>query len=399
MDAIDKVMQASAGLGQQITEAKGWRGDLATVHGAKRHPSGFSQHFVDFCAARGAAGASFLKAGRAGFGGFTDGPVRSNKRPVVLIHGNGCDATAMAPLIRELMDRGYAPHDIYALSYGKGDPQLVHSETHAPKYAQTIRTFLEAVRDYTGRSIDVVAHSKGVTDAQLAIHGMTVSDQGAVERFAQQLPVEGFYGAAGANQGLSACSTLPFLAVASRNNGFHPEALVYSVLDRLPKVARKVYALIAVDDDLEKDEIKTARVRHQDGMVVLPSGGHMAPIWQPKALVDLMTGRSRLVSSDGYERIRASAKTAPNALSSEAFTDAMVLASSYFMSAGRDLSDQRGALTRASCGFATLIHAANCAMEQLRAVPFDMMSSFAGLPNSEDAAIAGTITTKVRELA
>ena len=44
---------------------------------------------------------------------FTEAHVPSKKPAIVLVHGNGCDATAMAPLIQELLAQGYAPQDIY----------------------------------------------------------------------------------------------------------------------------------------------------------------------------------------------------------------------------------------------------------------------------------------------
>ena len=71
MDAISRMVDANVALGQRITEARGWAGDLASSGRWQTSdiPSGFSQDFVDFCKAHGFADADFLKPGRAGFGG------------------------------------------------------------------------------------------------------------------------------------------------------------------------------------------------------------------------------------------------------------------------------------------------------------------------------------------
>ena len=60
---------------------------------------------------------------------------------------------------------------------------------------------------------------------------------------------------------------------------------------------------MARDDELLNDELESARVPHEDGRVTLGSGGHMAPIWEPKELVALLKGKNAHV-----QREKASAK-------------------------------------------------------------------------------------------
>ncbi len=395
VDGIQRLMAANRELGTRIAQARGWRGALAEVHGERRHPSGFSQHFVEWCAQSGFADADFLKPGRAGFGGFSEHRGYSPRPAVVLVHGNGCDATVMAPTITELMRQGFEPHDIYAVSYGKGNPEQAASETHAPDYARNLRSFFDAVAAYTGRQLIVVGHSKGATDAQLAIHGVSVDEVGDVSRFAKKLPVRIFIGAAGANQGLSECRTLPFLPVSNRNNGFHPEAKLYQLLPKLGKAADRVFSIVARDDELENDELKTAQVPFQDGQLILASGGHMAPIWEPEALVSLVADRrDDLVARDAYEPIRPGLDYA-NALSPFAMTDAMLVATGHFVGAGFDAARLRDPLMRAGCGIATLLEAARAAMLEMPRMPL-LWAARVGLRTREAAVIAGEITGRLQ---
>ncbi len=393
VDGIQRIMSVNRDLGARITEARGWRGELATIYGDRRHPSGFSKHFVDWCKQSGFADAEFLKAGRAGFGGFADERGYSPRPAVVLVHGNGCDATVMAPTISELLRQGFRPEDIYAVSYGKGDPERAANETHAPAYARDLRVFFDAVAGYTGRELIVVGHSKGVTDAQLAIHGVSVDGLGEEVQFAKKLPVRTFIGAAGANQGLSECRTLPFLPVSNRYNGFHPDAKLFQLLPTLGKVADKVISIVARDDELENDELKTAQLPFQDGQVILSSGGHMAPIWEPQALVALVTDRRHdLVARDAYESIRPNAKYA-NALSPFAITDALLVASEHFMGAGLEAANLRDPLVRAGCGVATLVEAMRAAMVEVPQLQLAWLASI-GMPARSSATSTGALALR-----
>lgn len=108
--------------------------------------------------------------------------------PVLYVPGNGRDATDFDPIAHALLDQGYHPDDLWAVTFAQSTP------THAEMAAQLDRC-AEAILSYLGcDQLDVISHSLGVTGARYWIN--------THERYDT---VNTFIGLAGANHGLDIC--------------------------------------------------------------------------------------------------------------------------------------------------------------------------------------------------
>lgn len=124
-----------------------------------------------------------------GSGGFGGGNCSATRTPVVFIHGNGDSAISldMPPgsvsgyttptnsVYDELKARGYNDCELFGVTYldaeERDTPQYNY---HEPAKYQILKTFIDKVKAYTGRSqVDIVGHSMGssMALAMLRYHG------------------------------------------------------------------------------------------------------------------------------------------------------------------------------------------------------------------------------------
>jgi pimeloyl-ACP methyl ester carboxylesterase len=114
-----------------------------------------------------------------GSGGFGGGACTATRTPVVFIHGNGDNAISfdMPPgtvsgyttpansIYDELKARGYNDCELFGVTYlsasERDTPQFNY---HEPAKYQILKTFIDKVKAYTGRSqVDIVSHSLGAS--------------------------------------------------------------------------------------------------------------------------------------------------------------------------------------------------------------------------------------------
>lgn len=132
-----------------------------------------------------------------GSGGFGGGSCTATRTPVVFLHGNGDSAISFdmppgavsgytkptASVYDELKSRGYNDCELFGVTYldadERGTPQFNY---HEPAKYQILKTFIDRVKAYTGRSqVDIVAHSMGSSMALAMLH--YYGYQGSVRRF------------------------------------------------------------------------------------------------------------------------------------------------------------------------------------------------------------------------
>lgn len=132
-----------------------------------------------------------------GQGGFGGGSCTASKTPVVFVHGNGDNAisfdmpaaavsgygTPPNSVYAELKAAGYNDCELFGITYldasQQPSPQFNY---HAPATYQVLKTFIDKVKAYTGKSqVDIVSHSLGASMslAMIKYH----SYQGSVRRF------------------------------------------------------------------------------------------------------------------------------------------------------------------------------------------------------------------------
>lgn len=132
-----------------------------------------------------------------GQGGFGGGNCTATRTPVVFIHGNGDSAisfdmpagavsgytTPPRSIYDELKAAGYNDCELFGVTYlsasERASPQYNY---HSPASYQVIKTFIDKVKAYTGKSqVDLVTHSLGATMGLATIK--YYSYQGSVRRF------------------------------------------------------------------------------------------------------------------------------------------------------------------------------------------------------------------------
>lgn len=132
-----------------------------------------------------------------GNGGFGGGSCSATRTPVVFVPGNGDSAISfdMPPgsvsgyakpvnsVYDEFKARGYNDCELFGVTYLDADERATPQfNYHEPAKYQVLKTFIDKVKAYTGRSqVDIVAHSMGssMTLAMLRYYGY----QGSVRRF------------------------------------------------------------------------------------------------------------------------------------------------------------------------------------------------------------------------
>ncbi|KRG63491.1 hypothetical protein ABB26_12165 [Stenotrophomonas humi] len=132
-----------------------------------------------------------------GQGGFGGGTCTATRTPVVFIPGNGDSAISFdmpagavsgygtPPLstYAELKAAGYNDCELFGITYLSASERAApQNNYHSPATYQVIKTFIDKVNAYTGKSqVDLVTHSLGSTMALATIkyHGY----QGSVRRF------------------------------------------------------------------------------------------------------------------------------------------------------------------------------------------------------------------------
>lgn len=132
-----------------------------------------------------------------GSGGFGGGNCTATRTPVVFVHGNGDSAISfdMPPgavsgyttpansIYDELKARGYNDCELFGITYLDADERATPQfNYHEPAKYQIIRTFIDKVKAYTGRSqVDLVTHSLGSSMSLATIRYYGISS--SVRRF------------------------------------------------------------------------------------------------------------------------------------------------------------------------------------------------------------------------
>lgn len=136
-------------------------------------------------------------APNVGYGGFGGGNCTASRTPVVFLHGNGDLAAsfdmppgavggyAMPPrsVYAELKAAGYNDCELFGVTYlSDVERQYPQYNYHEPYTYDIVKTFIDRVKAYTGKSqVDVVAHSLGSSMALAAIR--YYGYQASVRRF------------------------------------------------------------------------------------------------------------------------------------------------------------------------------------------------------------------------
>jgi pimeloyl-ACP methyl ester carboxylesterase len=145
-----------------------------------------------------------------GYGGFGGGDCTASRTPVVFLHGNGdlaasfdmppgaVDGYATPPrsVYQELKTAGYNDCELFGVTYlSDVERQYPQYNYHEPYTYDIVKTFIDRVKTYTGKSqVDVVAHSLGSSMALAAIR-----------YYGYQASIRRFVNVGGGLRGLQTC--------------------------------------------------------------------------------------------------------------------------------------------------------------------------------------------------
>jgi len=156
-----------------------------------------------------------------GFGGSSSktGDCAIVNEPVIFVHGNADTAwSGTLPLggwdtsRNYFKSQGYKPTELYAVNYGTPGITGAAVNYHAPANISKVNRFIKAVYSYTGKKVDIISHSMGVTTVRRAVMGGTYCDYlnvcvslgSSINSY-----VDTHVGISGANRGLNSCGVWP----------------------------------------------------------------------------------------------------------------------------------------------------------------------------------------------
>lgn len=144
-----------------------------------------------------------------GFGGFRSNVAPVTNKPIVIfVHGNSSSANGATgdPLgwyntYKYLREKGWNNSELYAVSFGYDLVTLAWANDHRSSNTNTVKNFINAVYQYTGRKVTVIAHSLGTTVTRKAM-----VDGNLYSKVATYISISG------AHHGLLTCGSIVGLA-------------------------------------------------------------------------------------------------------------------------------------------------------------------------------------------
>ncbi|KAL3990531.1 Lipase (class 2) family protein [Acanthocheilonema viteae] len=138
------------------------------------------------------------------FGGKLNENDPINNRPVLFVHGALSSAFMFLRHCEYFVYRGYSRSELYATTYGTGLNSAIFDGVHC-KFIKQIRQMLIAVNNYTGKTVDVIAHSMGSAISRKAILGSFCFDTNEWLGTSLTRLVNTFITVGGTNHGVQFC--------------------------------------------------------------------------------------------------------------------------------------------------------------------------------------------------
>uniref|UniRef100_A0AC35EZ02 Lipase n=1 Tax=Panagrolaimus sp. PS1159 TaxID=55785 RepID=A0AC35EZ02_9BILA len=172
------------------------------------------------------------------YGGRTYSNQPIDQIPIVFVHGNSDGAlldpqntkwgTGWSSSIKYFTKQNYSSATLYATTWGDRITGNAYQRTHSCEVITRIRTFIEAVLDYTGApQVHIISHSMGVAIARKAVRGGYIDADDGICNVGTSLRsrINTFIGISGANYGMCQCSggnTTAIFPTCNKKNGFWP---------------------------------------------------------------------------------------------------------------------------------------------------------------------------------
>ncbi|XGW23884.1 hypothetical protein V3C99_005807 [Haemonchus contortus] len=161
----------------------------------------------------------------ASFGGQLNEDDKPQKQAVIIIHGITNKITRFMPMVHFLHSHGYRNSEVYGTTWGDAGATPIGLVDMKCSYVKQIRSFIIAVRQYTGTQVDVLAYSMGAPIARKAILGGNCMDTREILGPPLTEIIDTFVSVAGANHGSVLCLVPIPVGTCNRRTGLHCDSV------------------------------------------------------------------------------------------------------------------------------------------------------------------------------
>ncbi|KAI1726780.1 lipase (class 2) domain-containing protein [Ditylenchus destructor] len=169
---------------------------------------------------------------------------------VIIVHGITNKITRFNGVTQALRAQGYTSGEIYGTTWGDGGVTPAGLVEMKCAYVKQIRSMIIAVREYTGRKVDVVGYSMGSPLARKAILGGNCVDTREVLGPPLTEHIDTFLSVAGANYGSSLCIVPIPLGTCNKRNGLHCESEFLSDINaQMRYEAEHIFSIFSTSDE------------------------------------------------------------------------------------------------------------------------------------------------------
>ncbi|KJH41773.1 triacylglycerol lipase [Dictyocaulus viviparus] len=124
-------------------------------------------------------------------------------------------------MVHFLYSKGYKSAEVYGTTWGDAGTTPIGLVDMKCSYIKQIRSFIIAVRQYTGTQVDVIAYSMGAPIARKAILGGQCVDTREILGPPLSELIDTFLSVAGANYGSALCVVPIPVGTCNRRTGLH----------------------------------------------------------------------------------------------------------------------------------------------------------------------------------
>ncbi|WKX88146.1 hypothetical protein Q1695_008064 [Nippostrongylus brasiliensis] len=184
------------------------------------------------------------------FGGMRTDADTPKRQAVILVHGITNKITRFMPMVHFLHSQGYTNSEVYGTTWGDAGVTPIGLVDMKCSYVKQIRSFIIAVRQYTGTQVDVVAYSMGAPIARKAILGGQCVDTREILGPPLTEIIDTFVSVAGANHGTALCVVPIPIGTCNRRTGLHCDSVFLQDINNQAKYeATYIFSIFSTGDE------------------------------------------------------------------------------------------------------------------------------------------------------
>ncbi|KAE9416197.1 hypothetical protein Angca_000324, partial [Angiostrongylus cantonensis] len=186
----------------------------------------------------------------ASLGGMQNDNDRPRKQAVIIVHGITNKITRFMPMVNFLYSQGYRTAEVYGTTWGDAGTTPIGLVDMKCSYVKQIRSFIIAVRQYTGTQVDVIAYSMGSPITRKAILGGQCVDTREILGSPLTEHIDTFLSVAGSNHGSALCVVPIPVGTCNGRTGLHCDsAFLKDINDQAHYEGSYVFSIFSSADE------------------------------------------------------------------------------------------------------------------------------------------------------